>query len=145
MEKKNIGKVTQVIGAVLDIEFQPGHLPAIYNALKVTNPGINDRQWNLVLEVAQHLGENTVRCIAMDSTEGLVRGMEALKRSKELVAGNWWAVFNRFLALGIILLIIAVVTGWAPLIGSLVNLFFIMPFSLIYGYLLYEDLKRVKT
>ncbi|OGZ64115.1 MAG: hypothetical protein A3A98_04000 [Candidatus Staskawiczbacteria bacterium RIFCSPLOWO2_01_FULL_40_39] len=74
-----------------------------------------------------------------------VRGMEALKRSKELVAGNWWAVFNRFLALGIILLIIAVVTGWAPLIGSLVNLFFIMPFSLIYGYLLYEDLKRVKT
>ncbi|OGP31489.1 MAG: F0F1 ATP synthase subunit beta [Deltaproteobacteria bacterium GWC2_42_11] len=77
MEKKNIGKVTQVIGAVLDIEFQPGQLPAIYNAVKVTNPSINDKEWNLVLEVAQHLGENTVRCIAMDATEGLVRGQEA--------------------------------------------------------------------
>ncbi|MEK7841097.1 MAG: F0F1 ATP synthase subunit beta, partial [Deltaproteobacteria bacterium] len=65
MEKKNIGKVTQVIGAVLDIEFQPGHLPAIYNALKVTNPSINDQQWNLVLEVAQHLDEHTVRTIAL--------------------------------------------------------------------------------
>ncbi|MBI3752500.1 MAG: F0F1 ATP synthase subunit beta [Deltaproteobacteria bacterium] len=75
--EKNIGKITQVIGAVLDIEFSAGRLPAIYNAIKVTNPGINDRQWNLTLEVAQHLGENTVRCIAMDSTEGLIRGAEA--------------------------------------------------------------------
>ena len=78
MEKKNIGKVTQVIGAVLDIEFPPGHLPAIYNAIKITNSTISDKQWNLIAEVAQHLGENTVRCIAMDSTEGLVRGTEAL-------------------------------------------------------------------
>ncbi|MBI5892344.1 MAG: F0F1 ATP synthase subunit beta [Deltaproteobacteria bacterium] len=77
MEKKNIGKVTQVIGAVLDIEFPPGNLPAIYNAVKVTNSSIDDKQWNLVVEVAQHLGENTVRCIAMDATEGLVRGTEA--------------------------------------------------------------------
>jgi len=78
MEKKNMGKVTQVIGAVLDIEFPPGHLPAIYNAVKITNSTISDKQWNLIAEVAQHLGENTVRCIAMDSTEGLVRGTEAL-------------------------------------------------------------------
>ncbi|OGQ44908.1 MAG: F0F1 ATP synthase subunit beta [Deltaproteobacteria bacterium RIFCSPLOWO2_02_44_9] len=78
MEKKNIGKVTQVIGAVLDIEFPPGHLPAIYNAIKITNSTISDKQWNLIAEVALHLGENTVRCIAMDSTEGLVRGTEAL-------------------------------------------------------------------
>lgn len=78
MEKKNIGKVTQVIGAVLDVEFQPGQLPAIYNAVKITNPSISSEQWNLVLEVAQHIGENTVRCIAMDSTDGLVRGQEAL-------------------------------------------------------------------
>jgi len=75
---ENIGKITQVIGPVLDISFPPGKLPAIYNALKVTNTAINDQKWNLVVEVAQHLGDNTVRCISMDSTEGLVRGDEAL-------------------------------------------------------------------
>ena len=64
----NTGKITQVIGPVLDIEFPPGHLPKIYNAIRVTNPTISDRKWNLVAEVAQHLGENTVRCIAMDAT-----------------------------------------------------------------------------
>ncbi|MFQ5850271.1 MAG: F0F1 ATP synthase subunit beta [Candidatus Binatia bacterium] len=74
----NLGKITQVLGAVLDVEFSDGSLPPIYNALKITNPAINDRKWNLVAEVAQHLGENTVRCIAMDSTDGLVRGMEVL-------------------------------------------------------------------
>ncbi|MEW6299757.1 MAG: F0F1 ATP synthase subunit beta [Thermodesulfobacteriota bacterium] len=72
----NVGKITQVMGAVVDVEFENSSLPPIYNALQVTNPTINDRQWNLVLEVAQHLGENTVRCIAMDSTEGLVRGTD---------------------------------------------------------------------
>ncbi|MCK4738447.1 MAG: F0F1 ATP synthase subunit beta [Deltaproteobacteria bacterium] len=72
------GKITQVIGPVLDIEFPSGKLPAIYNAIKVTNPAINDEKFNLVVEVAQHIGENTVRCIAMDSTEGLVRGTEAM-------------------------------------------------------------------
>ncbi len=75
---ENIGKITQVIGPVLDISFPPGNLPAIYNALKVSNKAISDKKWNLVVEVAQHLGDNTVRCIAMDSTEGLVRGDEAL-------------------------------------------------------------------
>ena len=72
----NVGKITQVIGPVVDVEFAGGNLPPIYNALKVTNPAINDQQWNLVVEVAQHLGEKTVRCIAMDSTEGLVRGLD---------------------------------------------------------------------
>jgi F-type H+-transporting ATPase subunit beta len=72
----NTGKITQVIGPVVDVEFPAGALPAIYNALRVSNPAINDLQWNLVLEVAQHLGENTVRAIAMDSSEGLVRGMQ---------------------------------------------------------------------
>ncbi|MEL6792003.1 MAG: F0F1 ATP synthase subunit beta, partial [Pseudomonadota bacterium] len=62
------GKITQVIGAVVDVQFDD-HLPAILNALETDNNG-----QRLVLEVAQHLGENTVRCIAMDSTEGLVRG-----------------------------------------------------------------------
>ena len=69
------GRITQVIGPVVDVEFPPGALPEIYTALAVTNPGIDARHDNLVVEVAQHLGENTARCIAMDSTEGLVRGM----------------------------------------------------------------------
>src|SRR5690606_36039763 len=51
-------------------------VPKIFNALQVTNPAINDQEWNLIIEVSQHQGESTVRCIAMDSTEGLVRGTE---------------------------------------------------------------------
>ena len=70
------GRITQVIGPVVDVEFPAGALPPILSALKVSNPGISDEPWNLVLEVAQHLGESTVRAIAMDSTDGLVRGME---------------------------------------------------------------------
>ena len=77
-ETMRTGKITQVLGAVIDVEFPDGHLPPIYNAIKVSNKAIDDREWNLVVEVAQHLGENTVRCIAMDSTEGLVRGMDAM-------------------------------------------------------------------
>src|ERR1700755_689026 len=65
-----IGRVTQVMGAVVDVQFE-GHLPAILNSLETKN-GAN----RLVLEVAQHLGESTVRPIAMDATEGLVRGQE---------------------------------------------------------------------
>jgi F-type H+/Na+-transporting ATPase subunit beta len=72
------GRITQVIGPVVDVEFPPGALPPVYAALALTNPGIDDRENNLVIEVAQHLGENTARCIAMDSTEGLVRGMAVL-------------------------------------------------------------------
>ena len=74
----NMGKITQVLGAVVDVEFSDGASPPIYNALKISNPAINDEKWNLVVEVAQHLGENTVRCIAMDTAEGLVRGMEVM-------------------------------------------------------------------
>jgi len=71
------GKITQVIGPVVDIAFRAGEVPPILNALTVTNPAIDDQPDNLVLEVAQHLGEHTVRTIAMDSTEGLVRGLDA--------------------------------------------------------------------
>jgi F-type H+/Na+-transporting ATPase subunit beta len=71
------GKVSQIIGPVIDVEFEGGDVPPIYNALRITNPAINDQPENLVVEVAQHLGEKTVRCVAMDSTEGLVRGQEA--------------------------------------------------------------------
>jgi F-type H+/Na+-transporting ATPase subunit beta len=75
MSEQKIGKITQVIGPVVDVEFEPGKLPNILNACYVTNPGINDKEDNLVIEVAQHLGDNACRCIAMDQTDGLVRGM----------------------------------------------------------------------
>jgi F-type H+-transporting ATPase subunit beta len=69
------GKITQVIGPVVDVEFPPGKLPGILNALVCTNKNVSEESDNLVLEVAQHLGESVVRTIAMDATEGLVRGM----------------------------------------------------------------------
>src|SRR5213076_3047836 len=64
------GRITQVIGAVVDVQFE-GHLPAILNAIETKNGGNR-----LILEVAQHLGESTVRTVAMDATEGLVRGQD---------------------------------------------------------------------
>ncbi|WP_374076500.1 F0F1 ATP synthase subunit beta [Bdellovibrio bacteriovorus] len=68
------GKVKQVTGPVVDVEFEGGELPAINSALRVTNKFVSDSEFNLVLEVAQHLGDSVVRTIAMDQTEGLVRG-----------------------------------------------------------------------
>ncbi len=73
----SVGKIVQVIGPVVDVEFEPGKLPNIMNALAVSNPAINDDEGNLIIEVAQHLGDNVVRCIAMDQSDGLVRGMTA--------------------------------------------------------------------
>ena len=75
--EENIGKITQVMGPVVDVEFEQGNLPTIYTALLITNPTINDEPDNLVVEVAQHLGDNVVRTIAMDVTDGLVRGQSA--------------------------------------------------------------------
>jgi F-type H+-transporting ATPase subunit beta len=72
---ENIGKITQVLGPVVDVEFEQGKLPTIFTALFVSNPTISDEEGNLVIEVAQHLGDNVVRTIAMDVTDGLVRGM----------------------------------------------------------------------
>jgi F-type H+/Na+-transporting ATPase subunit beta len=82
--QKNVGRIKQVIGAVIDVEFDSSRLPAIYHAVKVTNPTIDDKEWNLTLEVAQHLGENSVRCISMDSTDGLVRGAPALDTGDQI-------------------------------------------------------------
>ena len=73
MAEKNIGKITQIIGAVLDIKFSEGSLPEINTAINVYRKNGE----KLVVEVAQHLGDDTVRCIAMGTTDGLVRGMDA--------------------------------------------------------------------
>src|SRR5450755_2047554 len=69
------GRVVQVIGPVVDVEFAGGELPEINTALRISNPSISSAAGNLTVEVAQHLGERNVRCIAMDTTDGLVRGM----------------------------------------------------------------------
>ncbi|GAB6124385.1 F0F1 ATP synthase subunit beta [Humidesulfovibrio idahonensis] len=78
-----VGKIVQVIGAVVDVEFPEGHLPHILNALDIKNPNNSDAP-DLICEVAQHLGNNVVRTIAMDATEGLVRGMEVTDTGKAI-------------------------------------------------------------
>jgi F-type H+-transporting ATPase subunit beta len=72
----SIGKVVQVIGPVVDVAFEAADLPEINTALLISNPAINAEADNLTVEVAQHLGEHMVRCVAMDNTDGLVRGMQ---------------------------------------------------------------------
>ncbi len=72
-----IGRVVQVIGPVVDVEFDDDHLPAIYNALRIANPGAGDGGSDLICEVEQHLGENRVRTVSMGATDGLVRGARA--------------------------------------------------------------------
>ncbi len=91
------GKLIQIIGPVVDVEFEPGELPEIYNALRITNPSISDKEGNLVVEVAQHVGENTVRCIAMDSTDGLVRGTKAVDTGQPITMPVGREVLGRVL------------------------------------------------
>ncbi|MNO45638.1 ATP synthase subunit beta [compost metagenome] len=74
----NKGRVVSIMGPVVDIEFERGQLPEIFNAIKIETVLDNGRQINLTLEVSNHLGDNLVRCIAMSSTDGLVRGLDAL-------------------------------------------------------------------
>src|SRR3954470_16312649 len=78
------GKIKQVLGPVVDVEFPSGELPAIFTALRVSSKAINDKPWNLVLEVAQHLGDRTVRAVSMDSTDGLVRG-ETVRNTGDMI------------------------------------------------------------
>ncbi|WNG21322.1 F0F1 ATP synthase subunit beta [Cystobacter fuscus] len=92
-----VGKVTQVLGPVVDVEFPPGGLPEVFTALKLTNPNISAEQNNLTLEVAQHLGENTVRCISMDSTEGLGRGQPVTNTGAPIQAPVGKATLGRIL------------------------------------------------
>ncbi len=93
---RSIGRVTQVIGPVVDIEFDR-ELPELTNALTITNPSINEQADNLVVEVAMHLGEHTVRCIAMDTTDGLVRGMEARDTGGPIIMPVGKSVLGRIL------------------------------------------------
>src|SRR5829696_8924219 len=73
-----VGRVVQVIGPVVDIEFPVGHLPSIYNAVKIATTGLSGEPLDVVCEVEQHLGENRVRTVAMKPTDGMRRGMEAI-------------------------------------------------------------------
>src|SRR5262245_27157031 len=77
--KQNIGKIVQVIGPVLDVEFEPEQLPELYNAVTVKGDG-----GTLVAEVEQHIGRNQVRAVAMSSTDGVVRGMEVVDTGKPI-------------------------------------------------------------
>jgi F-type H+-transporting ATPase subunit beta len=91
------GKIIQVIGPVVDVEFAQGKVPTILNALTVTNPSISSAKDNLVLEVAQHLGESVVRAIAMDATDGLVRGTEVTDTGSPIMMPVGKATLGRIL------------------------------------------------
>src|SRR2546430_7578348 len=79
MADKNVGTIVQVIGPVIDVEFEAGHLPEIYNALRVVSDGKGGgTPLDVICEVEQHLGENRVRAVAMKATDGMQRGMEAI-------------------------------------------------------------------
>ena len=94
---ENIGRITQVMGPVVDVEFQQGKLPEILTAMLISNPTINEEQDNLVVEVAQHLGDNVVRTIAMDVTDGLVRGMPVKDTGKPIMMPVGTASLGRVL------------------------------------------------
>jgi len=96
-EIKAEGKIIQVMGPVVDVAFPPGRVPPVYTALKVSNPFISAEPWNLVIEVAQHLGESVARCIAMDSTDGLVRGMPVLDTKNPIVIPVGREILGRIL------------------------------------------------
>lgn len=92
-----LGKVIQVTGPVVDVAFPNKHLPQIYNALKVTNSIIDDKEFNLTLEVAQHLGDGVVRTISMDTTDGLTRGASVLDTQKQIMVPVGKEVLGRIL------------------------------------------------
>lgn len=92
-----VGKIVQVMGPVVDVVFEGGKLPAIYHALTLSNPSINDQKDNLVLEVALHLGDNVVRAIAMDSTEGLRRGQPVTDTGEQITVPVGKGVLGRIL------------------------------------------------
>ncbi len=97
MNAEVTGKIVQVIGTVVDLSFPPESLPPIYGAIYMTNPTINDKPENLVLEVAQHIGDSTVRCIAMETTDGLRRGQPGVYKGSPIVVPVGKEVLGRVL------------------------------------------------
>ena len=94
----NVGKIVQVIGPVVDVEFADGTLPAILNAVRLSDPGLETGvPVDIVTEVAQHLGENRVRCISMKPTDGVVRGMEAVDSGQPISVPVGIATLGRVL------------------------------------------------
>ena len=94
---KNSGIVTQILGPVVDVKFSDGELPEIYTALKLTNPSLGDGENNLTLEVVQHIGDRVVRAIAMDSTDGLNRGVEVFNSGKPIMVPVGEATLGRIM------------------------------------------------
>src|SRR6202790_4273858 len=81
-----VGHIVQIIGPVLDVQFESGHLPSIYNAVRITSEGFSvPEPIDVTLEVQQHLGEGRVRCVAMEPTEGMVRGMKAIDSGQAIM------------------------------------------------------------
>src|ERR1041384_170682 len=78
MPETQVGKIVQVIGPVVDVEFEAGHLPNIYNALRIHSDGASGDAIDVIAEVEQHLGENRVRAVAMKPTDGMQGGMQAI-------------------------------------------------------------------
>src|SRR6266702_1820243 len=95
--KHNVGKVVQVIGPVLDVEFEPEHLPEIYNAVVIDHRGNGAPPIRLTAEVQQHIGRNQVRAVAMTSTDGVVRGMEVMDTGKPITVPVGQASLGRIL------------------------------------------------
>jgi F-type H+-transporting ATPase subunit beta len=93
----NVGKVIQVIGPVVDINFKEGELPALYNAIHIKNTSENGQEETITLEVAQHLGDNAVRTISMHPTDGLVRGIDAIDTGKPISVPVGEKVLGRIL------------------------------------------------
>jgi F-type H+/Na+-transporting ATPase subunit beta len=95
--KHNVGKVVQVIGPVLDVEFEPGHLPELYNALRIDSPGNGAPPVHMTAEVQQHIGRNQVRAVAMSTTDGVVRGMDILDLGEPITVPVGNAALGRIL------------------------------------------------
>src|SRR4051812_49073821 len=93
----SMGRVVQVIGPVVDVAFDSAELPEINTALLLSNPSIDKREDNLTVEVAQHLGEHMVRCVAMDTTDGLIRGQSVKNTSKPISVPVGAGVLGRIL------------------------------------------------
>ena len=92
-----IGKIVQIIGPVLDVEFEAGHLPELYNALEITGTSDTGDPIRVVAEVQQHIGRNQVRAVAMSTTDGVVRGMDVVDTGQAIAVPVGEAALGRIL------------------------------------------------